>query len=276
MNEPVQTLSRAQEFALAYAADFAPRLLAAALVLVARWFVTGWLVRILRQGFARFELEPPVRELLERVVRVVLLALALMVALQNLGVELLPLVAGLGIAGAGVALAMQGVLGNVAAGLIIIFTKPFRVGEYVSIVGVEGEVVAITLFNTVLRHADLSSVVVPNRKISGEILHNYGAIRQIELAVRVGYDADLDATARTVHEVLEANPRVLREPAAPVLITALGDSSVEFSAKPWVQVADFGPATGELNRALVLAFRARGIAIPPPRQDVQLLPAAND
>ena len=276
MNEPVQTLSRAQEFALAYAADIAPRLLAAALVLVAGWFVTGWVVRILRKGLARFELEPPVRELLERVVRVVLLALALMVALQNLGVELLPLVAGLGIAGAGVALAMQGVLGNVAAGLIIIFTKPFRVGEYVSIVGVEGEVVAITLFNTVLRHADLSSVVVPNRKISGEILHNYGAIRQIELAVRVGYDADLDAAARTVHEVLEANPRVLREPAAPVLITALGDSSVEFSAKPWVQVADFGPATGELNRALVLAFRARGIAIPPPRQDVQLLPAAND
>ena len=276
MNEPVQTLSRAQEFALAYAADFAPRLLAAALVLVAGWFVTSWVVRILRKGLVRFELEPPVRELLARVVRVVLLALALMVALQNLGVELLPLVAGLGIAGAGIALAMQGVLGNVAAGLIIIFTKPFRVGEYVSIAGVEGEVVAISLFSTVLRHADLSSVVVPNRKISGEILHNYGAIRQLELAVRVGYEADLDAAARTIHEVLEANPRVLKDPVAPVLIAALGDSSVQFSVRPWVQVPDFGAATGELNRALVLAFRARGIAIPPPRQDLKLLPAAND
>ena len=276
MNEPVQTLSRVQEFALAYAADFAPRLLAAILVLVAGWFVTSWVISILRKGLSRFELEPPVRELLERVVRVVLLALALMVALQNLGVELLPLVAGLGIAGAGIALAMQGVLGNVAAGLIIIFTKPFRVGEYVSIAGVEGEVVAISLFSTVLRHADLSSVVVPNRKISGEILHNYGAIRQLELAVRVGYEADLDAAARTIHEVLEANPRVLKDPVAPVLIAALGDSSVQFSVRPWVQVPDFGAATGELNRALVLAFRARGIAIPPPRQDLKLLPAAND
>ena len=276
MNEPVQSLSRAQEYALAYAADFAPRLVAAALVLVAGWFITGWAVRILRKGLARFELEPPVRELLERVVRVVLLALAFMVALQNLGVELLPLVAGLGIAGAGVALAMQGVLGNVAAGLIIIFTKPFRVGEYVSIVGVEGEVVSISLFSTVLRHPDLSSVVVPNRKISGEILHNYGAIRQLDLAVRVGYDADLDAAARTVREVLDSNPRVLRDPAAPVLVAALGDSTVEFAVRPWVRVPDFGPATGELNRALVLAFRARGIAIPPPRRDVQLLPAAND
>ena len=245
-------------------------------MLVAGWFVTSWVISILRKGLSRFELEPPVRELLERVVRVVLLALALMVALQNLGVELLPLVAGLGIAGAGIALAMQGVLGNVAAGLIIIFTKPFRVGEYVSIAGVEGEVVAISLFSTVLRHADLSSVVVPNRKISGEILHNYGAIRQLELAVRVGYEADLDAAARTIHEVLEANPRVLKDPAAPVLIAALGDSSVQFSVRPWVQVPDFGAATGELNRALVLAFRARGIAIPPPRQDLKLLPAAND
>ena len=276
MNEPVQTLSRAQEFALAYATDFAPRLLAAALVLVAGWFITGWVVSILRKGLARFELEPPVRELLERVVRVVLLALATMVALQNLGVELLPLVAGLGIAGAGVALAMQGVLGNVASGLIIIFTKPFRVGEYVSIAGVEGEVTAVTLFSTVLRHADLSSVVVPNRKISGEILHNYGAIRQLDLVVRVGYDADLDTAARTVREVIEANPRVLKDPVPTVLVAALGDSTIEFGVRPWVQVPDFGPATGELNRALVLAFRARGIAIPPPRRDVQLLPAAND
>ncbi|MFO1408100.1 MAG: mechanosensitive ion channel family protein [Steroidobacteraceae bacterium] len=276
MNEPVESLSRAQEYALRYAADFAPRLVAAALVLVAGWFITGWVVRILRNGLARFELEPPVRHLLERVVRVLLLALAFMVALQNLGVELLPLVAGLGIAGAGIALAMQGVLSNVAAGLIIIFTKPFRVGEYVSIAGVEGEVVSISLFSTVLRHADLSSVVVPNRKISGEILHNYGAIRQLELGVRVGYDQDLDAAARTVREVLGASPRVLAEPAPLVLVAALGDSGVEIAAKPWVRVPDYGAATGELNRALVEAFRARGIAIPPPRQEVRLLPAAND
>ncbi len=271
MNQPVETLSRAQEIATEFALRFGPRLLAAALVLVAGWFATSWILRILRNSLGRFQLEPPVRELLERVLRVLLLALVLIVALQNLGVELLPLIAGLGIAGAGVALAMQGVLSNVAAGLTIIFTKPFRVGQYISIVGEEGEVRSISLFSTVLRHIDLSDVVIPNRKIAGEILHNYGTIRQLALAVRVGYDADLDTAARVAIDVLNANPRVLREPAPLVFVAALGDSSIEIGVRPWVAVHDYGPATGELNQALVRAFHARGIAIPLPRQEVQLL-----
>jgi small conductance mechanosensitive channel len=271
VNESVATLSRAQEVATEFAVRFAPKLLAAALVLVVGWFVTGWILRILRNGLVRMQLEPPVRELLERVLRVLLLALILIIALQNLGVELLPLIAGLGIAGAGVALAMQGVLSNVAAGLTIIFTKPFRVGQYISIAGEEGEVRAVSLFSTVLRHADLSDVVIPNRKIAGEILHNYGVIRQLSLAVKVGYDADLDAAVRVALDVLNANPRVLREPAPLVLVTSLGDSSIEIGVRPWVAVNDFGPATGELNQALVRAFQARGIAIPLPQQEIKLL-----
>ncbi len=200
-----------------------------------------------------------------------MLGLVLVVALQNLGVQLLPLIAGIGIAGAGVALAMQGVLSNVAAGLTIIFTKPFRIGEYISIAGEEGEVRSISLFSTVLRHADLSDVVIPNRKIVGEILHNYGTIRQLALAVHVGYQEDFDAAARAAHEVLAANPRVLREPAPVVLVAALADSSVEIGVRPWVAVGDYGSATGEINQALVQAFRARGIGIPPPQQEVRLL-----
>jgi small conductance mechanosensitive channel len=274
MDEPIETLTRAQQVAMTFAVDFAPRLLAAALVLVAGWFVTGWAIRVLQKALARFELEPPLRLLLERVLRGLMMALVLMIALQNLGVELLPLIAGLGIAGAGVALAMQGVLGNVAAGLTIIFTRPYRIGEYISIAGEEGEVRSITLFSTVLRHADVSEVVIPNRKIAGEILHNYGSIRQLALRVRVGYDADLDLAARVAHEVLAANARVLSDPAALVLVSALDDSSVEIAVRPWVAVADFGAATGELNRALVAAFRARGITIAMPQQHVRLLPSA--
>ena len=127
-------------------------------------------------------------------------------ALQNLGVELLPLIAGLGIAGAGIALALQGILGNLAAGLTIIFTRPFRVGEYVSIVAVEGCVESIGLFNTTLSHPDRSRVVVPNRKIAGEILHNHGNVRQLHINVRVAYDTDLLQAITAVRDVLEANP----------------------------------------------------------------------
>ncbi len=273
MNQSIETLTRAQQVAETFAVEFAPRLLAAALVLVVGWVATGWVTRLLQKGLARFELEPPLRLLLERILRALMMALVLMIALQNLGVELLPLIAGLGIAGAGVALAMQGVLSNLAAGLTIIFTRPFRIGEYVSIAGEEGEVSSINLFNTVLRHADVSEVVIPNRKIAGEILHNYGSIRQLGLTVRVGYDADLDLAARVAHEVLAANTRVLRDPAPLVLVSALADSSVEIAVRPWVSVPDFGAATGELNLALVSALRARGIVIALPQQQVRLLPS---
>ena len=273
MNQSIETLTRAQQVAETFAVEFAPRLLAAALVLVVGWIGTGWVMRVLQKGLARFELEPPLRLLLERILRALMMALVLMIALQNLGVELLPLIAGLGIAGAGVALAMQGVLSNLAAGLTIIFTRPFRIGEYVSIAGEEGEVRSITLFNTVLRHADVSDVVIPNRKIAGEILHNYGSIRQLGLTVRVGYDADLDLAAHVAHEVLATNARVLRDPAPLVLVSTLADSSVEIAVRPWVSVPDFGAATGELNLALVSAFRARGIVIALPQQQVRLLPS---
>src|ERR1700693_1964314 len=125
--------------------------------------------------------------------------------------ELLPLIAGIGVAGAGIALAMQGVLSNMVAGLTIIFTRPFRVGEYIHIAGVEGSVETIHLFSTTLSHADLSRVVIPNRKIVGEILHNYGQIRQVEVVVGVAYDTDLSRAVAAIREVLEGNPRVLKD-----------------------------------------------------------------
>ena len=148
---------------------YGPRVLTALLILVAGVIVGRWVVRWMEPALAKFDLEPPVRQLIARLLRLFVVGLFLMVALQNLGVELLPLIAGLGIAGAGVVLALQGVLGNLAAGLTIVFTRPFRVGEYISIVGVEGQIESIGLFSTTLSHLDRSSVVVPrNRKIVGE------------------------------------------------------------------------------------------------------------
>jgi len=202
----------------------------------------------------------------------VLILFAIM-ALQNLGVELLPLIAGIGVAGAGIALAMQGVLSNMVAGLTIILTRPFRVGEFISIVKEEGVVAEISLSSTTLSHPDRSRVVIPNRKIVGEILHNYGRIQQLQVEVRVAHDSDLNQALATIRELLQANPRVLRDPAAPTHVVQLADA-VTIGAYPWVNVPDFGPAGGEINKAIVEAFRARGIVIPPPRRDVRLLGGA--
>src|SRR5215469_11211578 len=159
MNDPVATIDQAKNTLIDLAIRFGPRLFTAVIILAIGVIVSRWLTRWLARGLAHIDLEPPVRLLLQRIAWVLLMALFLIMALQNLGVELLPLIAGLGVAGAGIALATQGVLSNVVAGLTIIFTKPYRIGESIAIVGVDGTVEAISLFSTILRHADRSVIM---------------------------------------------------------------------------------------------------------------------
>lgn len=270
MNDQLKALEQVQSAAIDLAMKFGPKVLVALLILFAGFLAGKWAGRVTARMLERLHLEPPVRNLLERMVRVLVLGLFLIMALQNLGVELLPLIAGIGVAGAGVALAMQGVLSNVAAGLTIIFTRPFRVGDYISIVKEEGEVLDVTLFNTVLGHADLSRVVIPNRKIVGEVLHNYAGVRQLGVEVGVAYDTDLSNALQTIGEVLDANPRVLQDPKPVISVSRLADARIAIAVKPWVKVPDFVAATGEVYRAVVEAFRARGIAIPV-LQDARML-----
>src|SRR6267154_5180974 len=137
MNNGLDNLGQAKSTLIDLAIRFGPKLLVAILILTVGAFVAGWIARGTARGLHRMGLEPPVRQLLTRVARVLVLGLFAIVALQNLGVEFLPLIAGLGVAGAGLALATQGVLSNIVAGLSIIFSKPFRVGESIAIIGVE-------------------------------------------------------------------------------------------------------------------------------------------
>ena len=271
MNDQIQTISSVKDTLLDLAIRFGPKLLVAILILVAGAVASRWVSRWLLRMLARLELEAPVRLLLARAAWAACFALFFIMALQNLGVELLPLIAGLGVAGAGIALATQGVLSNMVAGLSIIFAKPFRVGEYIEIAGVEGTVESITLFSTTLLHVDRSRVIVPNRKIVGEILHNYGRIRQLEVSVGVAYDADLEVALAAVREVLANNARVLKDPVAVVQPVQLADSSVNIAVRPWVLIEDQGSATGEINAAILSALRARGIGIPFPQREVRLL-----
>ncbi|HEV2395074.1 MAG TPA: mechanosensitive ion channel domain-containing protein [Verrucomicrobiae bacterium] len=237
-------------------------------VLVARWVgraVDGWLIKK--------QIEPPIRMLTVRVVRLLVFGLAVVLALDKCGVPIAPMVAGIGVAGVGIGLATQHVLSNLVAGLTIIFTKPFRVGEYVELLDVNGQVVSVQLFSTTLIHADQSRVVIPNRKIVGEILHNYGMNRQLDLSVGVAYGTDISEALAVVRQVLAANPRVLKQPAPIVGVTLLGDSSVDIAVKPWVGLDDFVFAGSEIYQAVVEQFRLKNIDMPFPQREVRLLNA---
>ncbi len=271
MTNQLAAIEHAKAKAIDLGMEYGPKVLVAFLIMLAGYFTARWVAGVVVRWLEKLELEPPVRLLILRAIRGLVLILFLLIALTNLQIQLMPLIAGLGVAGAGIAFAMQGVLGNLFAGLTIIFTRPFRVGEYVSMVGVEGRVESIELFSTYLSHLDRSRIVVPNRKIVGEILHNYGKIRQLDVIVRVAYNTDLNATLKAIDSVLEQNTKVLKDPAPLVRVSLLADSSINIAIKPWVPVLAYGEAVGEINQSVVEEFRARNISIPLPQREIRLL-----
>jgi small conductance mechanosensitive channel len=248
------------------------QVLGAVAILVVGALVARWLGNLVSRRLEPQQMEPPMRQLIVRVARLLVLLFALVIAVDKLGFQIAPLVAGIGVAGLGVGIAMQGVLGNLVAGLNIIFTKPFRVGEHIAVAGVSGDVAEIALTSTTLLHADRSRVIVPNRKIVGEILHNFGVMRQLNLSVSVAEAADVASLLAGLRQVVMTNPRVLKDPAPVVGIAQVINGGVKVAVQPWVRVPDMGVADAEIYHALLEHLRARGLTAPAATQhDVRML-----
>ena len=254
-----------------FGVDYGWRVLGAFLTLLIGLFIARWVGAALKRSLDKHQMEPPVRLLLVRLTRLIILALTLVSVLEKFGVPVTSLVAGIGVAGLGVGLALQGLLSNVFAGLTIIFTRPFRVDEYIELVGVSGQVTSIDLFTTTLIQGDTSQIIIPNRSIVGEILRNYGVIRQLNMTVAVAYDSDISKVLASVNQILATNPRVLKTPAAVVGVLNLGDSAISVYIRPFTKLTDYGPAQAEIYKAVLERFRSDGITIPFPQHQIQLL-----
>ena len=264
-------MSSVKDQVIEFLVKYGFQILGGLIIFVCGLFIAGALGRLVKKSLTRFKLEQPVETLLVRVTKLIVILLTGILTVSKMGVDIAPLVAGVGVIGVGVGLATQGVLANLVAGLLIIFAKPFRVGEFIDLLGEAGVVQTIDLFSTKLRHADKSVVVIPNRKIVGEILHNYGTIRQLDLSVGIAYDSDLRHVEETIREVLARNTKVLNEPAPIIGVTQLSDSSINISVKPWVAVQDFALTPAELYRSIIEAFRENRIHIPFPQRELRIL-----
>lgn len=201
-----------------------------------------------------------------------LLLIVIIAALDRLGVNTTSLVALIGAAGLAVGLALQGSLQNLAAGVMLVVFRPFKVGDYIEAAGAAGTVETIGIFTTTLRTPDNRDIVVPNGQMySGTITNNSARdTRRIDLVFGIGYDDDLDRAKAVLQDILEADARILKEPTPLIAVAELADSSVNLAVRPWVKAADYGAVRFDLMEQVKRAFDAQGISIPYPQTEVHL------
>jgi small conductance mechanosensitive channel len=256
---------------ITYFLEHAMQILVAVVLMGVGVIIARWIGNILKRWLKQKAFDEPVISLIVIAVKLLVIAFVGIMALGQMGIQVTPLIAGIGVAGVGVGLAVQGVLGNMVAGLTIIFTKPYVIGEHIELLGVYGEVIDIALFSTTLLHADNSRVIVPNRKIVGEILHNYGKMRQLHLSVNIAYGTDISLALETIRAVLEQNSRVLKDPIPIIGIASLGKSSISLTINPWVSVKDFVVAQAEIYQSVLANFHEKKIETPGTMTAVRLI-----
>ncbi|ELR65334.1 Protein involved in stability of MscS mechanosensitive channel [Photobacterium marinum] len=239
-------------------------------------FIGNLVVKAIANGVAKVlrkkQMDDAVVEFLHSLVRYLLFVIVLIAALGRVGVQTASVVAVIGAAGLAVGLALQGSLSNFAAGVLIVGFRPFKSGDYVEIGGVSGSVESIQVFSTILNTPDNKMVVVPNAAVIGGPITNYSRhkTRRIDLVIGVSYDADLKHTKEVLTRVIEADDRILKDPAPTVGVLALADSSVNFAVRPWVKTSDYWGVYFDLMQAIKEELDKENIGIPYPQMDVHL------
>ncbi|MDD4102304.1 MAG: mechanosensitive ion channel family protein [Kiritimatiellae bacterium] len=198
--------------------------------------------------------------------------LLFMVVIQRLGVNIAPLIAGLGVTGFIIGFAFQESLGNLASGMMIAVNHPFKVGDFVEIGGIMGTVQELNMMAATLATPDNKKIVIPNKIIWGSPITNFTdtSKRRMDIAIGISYDTDIAKARRVALEVLRAHPLVLKDPEPIAEVLSFGDSAVNMVLRPWATPADYWPALFELNRQVKEAFDKNGIAIPFPQIDVHM------
>ncbi len=200
------------------------------------------------------------------------LVLGVLIALSQLGVQLGPVLAGLGVAGFILGFALQETLSNFASGMMILIYRPFDVGDVVEAGGVSGKVNQMSLVSTTILTFDNQKLVVPNNKIWGDVIRNVNAEpkRRVDMTFGIGYEDDIASAQRVLETIIAEHALVLDDPAPTIRLHTLGESSVDFIVRPWVLAADYWTVYWDVTRAVKDRFDAEGISIPYPQRDVHL------
>ena len=265
-------IEKLREFASAYG----PNVVAAIVTLFVGWLVARFLRGVLRKVMAKAKVDPMLVGFCTSLAYAALMTLVVITALGKLNVPTGSFIAVIGAAGLAVGFALQGSLGNFAAGVMLIIFRPFRVGDFVEAAGTSGSVEDIQIFATTLKTPDNKVITIPNAGITGGNIINYSAqpTRRVDLVFGVGYGDDLQKAKEILGNILAQDERVLKDPESTIAVSELADSSVNFVVRPWVKTADYWGVYFGVTEAVKTQFDKAGISIPYPQQDVHMHQAA--
>jgi small conductance mechanosensitive channel len=243
------------------------------IVILVSWFLATVLGKAMKKAVVKIHSASELlKDFIVNITRKTVLLIGFVVALSMLGLNIGPLLAAIGAAGFIVGFALQGTLSNFAAGIMILVYRPYDVGDLVDIGGTFGKVEAMTIVSTTLRKVDNQKVIVPNNMIWGDIITNATGTskRRVDMVFGIGYGDDITKAQKILEEILENHEAILKDPPPVVRVHELGDSSVNFVVRPWVETQNYWDVYWDVTRNVKERFDAEGVSIPFPQRDVHL------
>ncbi|HIP28372.1 MAG TPA: mechanosensitive ion channel [Sulfurovum sp.] len=260
------------EVAMHYGMEYSIRIAAAiAIFIIGKWIVkrvSNLIGKLMEKG----EVDITLTAFIMSIVNILLMVVVILASITELGVDTTSFIAILGAAGLAIGLALQGILGNIGSGVILILFRPFQVGDTISTTGETGTVEAITLFNTTLLTPDNKVILIPNNAVAAGNIVNFSKQeeRRVDFVFGIGYDDDLKSAKNTLQEIIDADTRILKDPASFIGVGELSDSSVNFTVRVWVKASDYWGVHFDTNEKVKLTFDEKGISMPYPQIDVHL------
>jgi small conductance mechanosensitive channel len=247
-------------------------LLRGLLTLVIGLFLVHWVMKLIGRYEDKMKMEPTLRGFIKNLVRILLYVVVIMTAANTMGIPMTSIITLIGTGGVAVSLAMQGVLGNLIGGFILLLFKPIKVGEYVRIGDNEGTVKAIGAFYTEIATFDNRHINLPNGTLTNTAIVNYSreGTRRLDLTFSVSYESDMDKVYEVLNRVVSEEKALLSDPAPSVNLLKCGDSSLDFTVRVWVKTEDYWPVNFRMLDNGKRALDQAGISIPYPQMDVHM------
>ena len=274
MNDTLTGMQKFIEAFVEIAANYGMDIVQAIVILIVGYWLAGKLSKAIRRWLDRFErVDSTLKPLFANIVRYVVLIVTLVAVLAQFGVQTTSIIAVLGAAGLAIGLALQGTLQNIAAGIMLLLLRPFKVGDFIDAAGKMGTVIELGLFSTEFKTPDGICIITPNGSIWGASVTNYSrnATRRIDVVAGISYNDDIDKARDVLLGLMTGDDRVLKDPAPETMVVALGDSSVNINMRCWVNSGDYWGTLTDLNQSAKVQIEAAGCSIPYPQHDVHMI-----